>query len=91
MLRRLFIGFLSLTISGSLSQAQSVDGEQTQRWIEFHHVWFKFLSSYFGCPPGLHEHEIGDCRGAKGNLDYDTFNKARNLAKKIFDLEEKRG
>lgn len=91
MLRRFFFSVLFTAAAAATTRAQTVDDEQVRQWLDLHHIWFVFLAKYFGCPKDQTQFEINECRNARGNMDYSSFNKARELAKKIFELEEKRG
>lgn len=89
MLRRLFLLFPA--VFASIGKGQTYERAEIERWVEFHHVWYKFLAAFFGCPNELREFTIDECKRAKDNLDWKLWNQARELAKKIFELEEKRG
>lgn len=70
---------------------QTYDEAVLVDWLKLHHAWFEFLRIYAGCPPGEQLYTLGDCKSARGTVNHQAWTTARNLAKKVFDLEEKRG
>lgn len=92
MLRRtLFAAFAALITTAFRVSGQQYDEAVIVDWLKLHHAWFEFLRIYAGCPPGEQIYTLGDCSNARGHVNYQAWTTSRNLAKKIFDLEDKRG
>jgi len=86
MTRRTFLLPLGLTTLGTSSQAQQSD--LVQHTVDFNYVFGIFMRKLLGCSE--HENDITNCRPQVGEIDYTNFRKARELAKKLFVLDEKR-
>ena len=77
------------------SQDDEISAEMRHTMIKFDQHWSKFLLESLGC---WHEPAPGDalakpltkedCDPDDATLDYNEFLKARNLAKKVFILDE---
>jgi hypothetical protein len=59
--------------------------------IEFDKHWGEFLRKEFGCPVPDKEtlYTYQQCKPGIGEVDREEFNKARELAKKVFELKDK--
>ena len=52
--------------------------------------WHKFLRTYYGCEETAMIIAPGICNDGKGKFDFKAWTEARNAAKKLFDLTEKK-
>lgn len=77
--------------------AAPLQDEFRERLTRFHWAYDTFIRAYIGCPAraatkplqrdGM---EAVECDALHGTLDQAAFGKARDAAKKLFDLEEKK-
>lgn len=78
-------------IFGASGNSQS-SGLKASTLLIFDLHYMHFLSDYFGCQwkeKGGFDSET--CKGPKwGTINYREYSKAREMAKKLFDLEDKR-
>ena len=81
--------FLLLLLIPACSRAQLEQDDTLRRQaVEFDKHWGLYLRNLFGCEPtGPTTEET--CDPSRGYIDYASFSKARDLAKKIFQLREK--
>lgn len=56
----------------------------------FTESWNKFLRAYYGCGETAMIIAPGMCNEGKGKFDFKAWTDARNAAKKLFDLTEKK-
>ncbi len=76
------------------AKATSIDSE-IAREIDFTNAWSAYITAKLGCPAPTGEQHAAvdldrDCR-APGRIRAEKYHQARELAKKIFSLDEKRG
>ena len=61
---------------------------------QFDRFWMQYLLTKYGCPvpkpndPLAATIDKSECKPYKQKIDRESFDKARELAKKIFDLDE---
>ncbi len=68
----------------------SATDELAYRFAEFDHTYEPVVRAYFGCPPdGFIADPRTECKPALGKLDRRGWEKAREAAKRLFDLGEK--
>lgn len=92
MLRRsLFAAIATVIMTVCRVSGQTYDDAVVVDWLKLHHAWFEFLRIYAGCPPGEQVYTLSECSTARGHVNHQAWTTARNLAKKVFDLEEKHG
>lgn len=92
MLRRTLFSAIATVIAPSCRVfGQTYDDAVVVDWLKLHHAWFEFLRLYAGCPPGEKFYTLDECKVANGTVNRQAWTTARNLAKKVFDLEEPRG
>jgi hypothetical protein len=72
-----------------VSAFPSSNSEFTDENIEkFDTHWVEFLKHQYGCPLEKGTVVWSNCNPKIGRTNYEEFNKARNMAKKIFNLVE---
>ena len=58
------------------------------RVVSFEKHWNVFIRKLFGCPYPSGEINAGTCHPARAETDLEEFRKAREAAKKLFDLQD---
>jgi hypothetical protein len=81
-MRRIFILF-----SASCLSAQSLTDDLRERLVTFEEHWHIFVMKYAGCKDLHSPISEGNCIHANSKIDYVEWNKARDAAKKLFDLK----
>lgn len=89
-MKRLIIVLIALGLS-----AAPIQDEFRDRLVKFHQSYDVFLRKYVGCPArekqAIRDQFIAvECDPLKGELDQAAWSKAREAAKELFDLEEKK-
>jgi hypothetical protein len=82
--RRAFLLLPIVTISG-LTQTQN--SNLVQDSMNFNDAFGIFFRKLLGCSE--HETDVSYCHPQVGEINYSAFRKCRELAKKLFVLEEK--
>lgn len=75
--------------------AAPIHDEFREKLVKFHQEYDVFLRKYVGCPTrekqALQDRFIAvECDALKGVVDQAAYQKAREAAKELFDLEEKK-
>lgn len=92
---KLFRTTVLLTLA-VVSVAQEPD-DMRARLLAFHKPYDKFLRSFIGCPAITPEKmkadsmELVECEASLSVMDFKSFERAREAAKKLFDLAEPKG
>jgi len=82
-----------LVLMGSLGAQTTYQSEERElelNIIKLYSTLEKFIKIYEGCDPQATQLNQDTCKIARGHLDRKTFKQARDLAKSIFQLEEKK-
>lgn len=64
--------------------------ENFDDWYAFTINWRDFLILRFGCPDDAPRIDAAHCKLNQGVYDLKTYNHARDLAKKVFDLQDRK-
>ena len=68
------------------------DPQFIESTLDFDREWVGFMIELFGCPPPDSKGyiDLETCRPPMGSLNIKRWNRVRDRAKRLFDLEEKR-
>jgi hypothetical protein len=85
------IVFAALSLSASESNISTADDATLSRLLTFNAAYAPWAKKLIGCEgtataPG--ENVVMNCRVVRGEMDYREYQKAREAAKKLFDLIE---
>ena len=77
-----------ILLAASAAATDTTIYDLQQRAYDVEKNWFPFVRELYGCPENFTGYQ--DCRPDTGHIDYEHYKKAREAAKRLFDLGEKR-
>lgn len=82
------VKLLAIILLSSALIGQSQYDDMRLRTLEFYSHFDSYTRILFGCPVDNPTFEPNECKINQGRIDYKEYRKAREAAKKLFELKD---